>query len=343
MSRVPTAVRQQAQSVDDMIRANKAASEGVDPADLAAVVTDPQAEPNALAPTADVVPIDTVPSAIPPDDPAAPATTTMQEVALQSLDATAAEVEEYKQRWKSLDGQLRQRDAQLAQQAEQIARLTDLVGNMAEGQAQAPAEPLAPAGVLASDGEDFGDDMVVFVTRVAEAVVARAMAGVQTQVATLEHNVADVTQSTAAVVKKSFQEELTEKCPRWREFDTAQPFHDWLGLSETRHNAFYASVTNKDAVGVADYFNMYVSTLPPPQVDPQVTAQQRLEAQVAPPKSTTAPTADANQTEPKIWTRTEIALNYKARQNRKIDDATWGPLEKEMTAAQNTGRVDYER
>ena len=342
MSRVPTAVRQRAQSVDAMILANKAASESGEPADPAAIVPD-AIDPNAPAPTADIIPIDPVQSAIPPDDGVEPVTATMQDVALQSLDASAAEVAEYKQRWKSLDGQLRQRDNQLAQQAEQIARLTELVGNFADGQAQAPAEPQAPAGVLASDAEDFGDDMVVFVTRVAEAVVTRAMSGVQTQVATLEHNVAGVQQSTAAVVKKTFQEELTEMSPRWREFDTDQPFHDWLAQSATRHDTFYTAVSNKDALGVSDYFNMYVSTLPPPTVDPQVAAQQELEQQLAPRRSATPPTVEANQAEPKIWTRSEIAANYKARQNRQIDDATWAPLEKEMTIAQNEQRVDYER
>lgn len=337
MSRVPTAVRQKAQSVDDMIRANAAA--GL--ADGEAPVPDSFAEPDVAAPTADIVPIDQVPSAIPSDD-ADTVTTGMQDVALQQLDATAQEVEDYKQRWKSLDGQLRQRDTQLAQQADQIARLTDLVSNMAEG-AQAPAEPQAPAGMMATDAEDFGEDMVAFVSRIATAAVTQALSGVQTQVANLEHNVADVTQSTAGIVKQSFQEQLTGLSPRWQEFDTAQPFHDWLAQSQTRHDSFYASVGNKDAVGVADYFNMYVSTLPAPVADPKVVAQQQLERQVAPRKSSNAPTAEAGGSEPKLWTRTEIALNYKARQNRKISDADWAPLEKEMTDAQNTGRVDYER
>lgn len=339
MSRVPTAVRQQAQSVDDMIRANAASVNGQQADDIA---SDPAAsdEHVARAPTADIVDFDQVSAA---DDGAEVVTTSMQDVALQQLDATAAEVEEYKQRWKSLDGQLRQRDAQLAQQADQIARLTELVGSMAEGQAARPAEPTVPAGVLASDADDFGEDMVTFVTRVAQAVVQQALSGVQTKVADLEHNVTGVKQSTAAVVRKSFTDLLSTLAPRYKEFDTDPAFHAWLEQSPTRHDAFYASVTRQDAEGVADFFNMFVSLLPPPKVDAAAGAQQQLERQVSPKKSSSAATVEASQSEPKIWTRSEIAANYKKQSRGGFTKEAWAALEREMSAAQLNERVDYTR
>tara|TARA_R110002049_G_scaffold61446_1_gene163659 strand:+ start:5880 stop:6857 length:978 start_codon:yes stop_codon:yes gene_type:complete len=325
-----------------MIRANAAAAQQGNTADSQASDPDAPVVADAPASTADIHHIDPAAPAVPADTAAD--TPNMEAAVLEQLDVAAAEAEDYKQRWKSLDGQLRQRDNQLAQQADQIARLTELVSNMAEG-AQAPADAQAPAGVLASDSEDFGDDMVEFVTRIATAVVERALSGVQTQVATLEHDVDNVTRSTATIVKKTFQEQLRELAPRYEEFDTQQAFHDWLAVSKTRHDGFYAAVGSRDAAGVADYFNLYASTLPAPAPRPEAapTAAQRLESQVVPSKSSRGAPAAAESADPKIWTRTEIALNYKSRQNKQISDAAWADLEREMTAAQNEGRVDYDR
>lgn len=343
MSRVPTAVRQKAQSADDMIRANAAAAKGG--ADAGALSTGQELDTEVRATTADIVPISSIGAAAPTGE--AGGTGTMQDVALETIAHTAQEVAEYKQRWKSLDGQLRQRDAQLAAQADQIARLTDLVSNMAAGQSQVPQGPQVPAGVLASDEEDFGPDMIQFVTRLVDAGIQRVMGNLQSRFDNLEHTVADVSHSTAGVVRKSFQDQLTEYAPRWKEFDTAQEFHDWLALSTTRNNAFFSAVADKDAVAVADYFNMFVALLPPPAPVPGSVTQQPapspLELQVAPARSRTSAPAVASTTEPKIWTRTEIAMAYADRGRGKYPDAEWHVLEQEISAAQRDQRVDYTR
>lgn len=248
-----------------------------------------------------------------------------------------ARAEQAEQRWKSLDGQLRSRDAQITQ-------LTELVAKMAEGQNSAPKVEAEPAsGLVSGDSDSFGDDMIDFVERVARSIVKAEISQLAGALDGLQNDVNLVSQNTAVAVNESFEGKLDKLAPRWREFDTAETFHTWLAESDTRKNLFLQGCQQKDAKAVAEIFQMYIGGVELAEARSGAASKSKvdkLEKQVAPGKSkSSAPASVKTPTGDRIWTRTEIATAY--TNASKLDKDDWVEMERQIAAAQASGRVDY--
>lgn len=247
-----------------------------------------------------------------------------------------AELEKVEQRYRSLQGMIRKKD-------EQLSQLHELLAGMQ--QAQTKAEPQAGAEqdalLTAADSQNFGDDLVDMARRAAR----QEAQGLQQQLDEIKQQIQGVSKTTKDMVEQSFEsklDQLTEN--KWRTLDSDPLFITWLGESRYRHGVFQQAVQNQDAATVADFFNQYATeqTKQDEQREaPRNKRREQLQKQVAPGKSrsTNASTAEAN--EPKEWTRSEIASVY--ANSKQYSKEEFDKLEREITAAQKAGRVDFSR
>lgn len=337
-----TKVKQEAARIDDLIKANAAAARGEQPTppadDAPASESAVETQQGDDQQAADVV--DFTPGQTPPNDDQ-PAVTT--ENSDDSVEKLRQEAERWEQRWRSLDGQLRSKD-------EQIDRLTEMVSRMADATSSRqtePQEPAKPSGVLNTDSDNFGEDMVEFVQRVARGIVQSEIAAVSQAVQNLQQELSTTSQNVAVAVNETFESQLTRLAPKWQEFDRDDGFHAWLNESDTRLNMFTTAAKNKDAPTVAEFFNLYISKRQAEQASVEGAASGRkskLEKQVSPGKSrSTATPASTAPTNERIWTRTEIANAYNSKRRGEFTKEEWAALEKEIERAQRDGRVDYNK
>lgn len=247
-----------------------------------------------------------------------------------------AELEKVEQRYRSLQGMIRKKD-------EQLSQLHELIAGMQ--QAQTKAEPQSGAEqdtlLTAADSQAFGDDLVDMARRAAR----QEAHSLQQQLDEIKQQIQGVSKTTKDIVDQSFDsklDDLTEN--KWRTLDSDPLFITWLGESRYRQGVFQQAVQNQDAATVADFFNQYAKEQT--QQDEQREAprnkrREQLQKQVAPGKSrsTNASTAEAN--EPKEWTRSEIASVY--ANSKQYSKEEFDKLERDITAAQKAGRVDFSR
>ena len=316
------------QKADDLIRANAAAAANAEADDIA--TSDTPVETVETEPVvAEVIEFE---QAV--QEPEAVDNSVDVSALEQQLVDTQAAQQQADQRWRSLDGQLRAKDAQ-------IDRLTELVGKMTTE----PAQPQAPQGVQISDADDFGTEMVDFVQRLAASAAQDAVGRLAPTIEGLTNEVEVVSKHTAKSQAVTFEGLLDKLSPSWSQLDTDQGFHDWLNQSPTRNRLFLEGAQTQDAALVSDFFNMYAATLDVASTQVQANENKRaneLEKQVSPGKSrSTATASTASPREQKNWTRSEIASAYSEYSKGNIPADEWGPLEKAIAAAQAEGRVDY--
>ena len=314
------------QKADDLIRANAAAANAN--ADEIAAPDTPVEVVDSEPEVAEVLQLEQ-----PVQEPVAVDTSVEVSALQQQLADSQAAQQQADQRWRSLDGQLRAKDAQ-------IDRLTELVGKMTT-----PETPDVPRGLQASDAEDFGSEMVEFVQRLADSAAQEALGKLAPTIEGLTNGMEVVSQHAAQSQAVTFEGQLDKLSPSWSQLDTDQGFHNWLGETPTRNKLFLEGAQARDANIVADFFNMYADTLS--TADNKVMAKEakrvsELEKQVSPGKSrSTATPSNATPPEQKNWTRSEIASVYSEYSKGNIPSDEWGPLEKAIAAAQAEGRVDY--
>lgn len=231
-------------------------------------------------------------------------------------------------RWRSLQGQIDSKD-------KQINQLHDLLSKMQAAPQPAPAQE-SLAGYTKEDAENFGDDLIDLIRRVARS---ESSSVVQDQVKPLQDELQNVSTFTASTVQESFEGKLDKLASNWRKLNEDPDFIDWLQESNTRLDAFRNAAGQRDAVGTADYFIMY-SRLKGLDVDKTKEKKRKLEEQVSPGKARSVATpAASTPPEGKVWTRSEIASVYSNKSSISADE--FAKLEKEISKAMQQNRVDY--
>lgn len=245
------------------------------------------------------------------------------------------ELETERQRYRSLQGMIRKRD-------EQINQLHEMLASMHQAREQAPAPQEDGKSLLTSeDSQNFGDDMVDMARRAAR----QEMQTIEKQLDEIRRQIQGVSKTTQQFTEQSFEQQLDQLTEnRWRELDTDPLFMDWLKANRYRTGMFQQALSQRDAHAVADVFNEYSREQTQAQAKQEAPKQKRqdqLQKQVAPGKSRSTGTAQQDQSEPKEWTRSEIASVYaNSKQYTKED---FERLEREIAAAQKAGRVDFSR
>lgn len=333
---MPKAVKEAAARADEMIRQNAAAALEAEGS------TAPDADEDTLTPPdeADVLNINQNAQVQPlihvdNDDDTTSMPTQLEDDGVDSqITALQAEAEKANQRWRSLQGQINSKD-------KQIEQLHTLLANMQAAPAPDPTVT-TPAGYTVADTEAFGEDMIDVIERVSRQIAQSELSGYAQTVSGLAQEVDAVSQHTAGAVTVAFESNLDKLAPNWQALNEDEEFIGWLKTSPTRVNVFATAAEQKDAPGVAEFFNMYSNLMGLDEANRQAATlkkKRKQEGQIAPGKSKSVASPVSSQPEEKNWTKSEIALVYRNKSKYPADD--FAKLERTISAAMQAGRVDY--
>lgn len=230
-----------------------------------------------------------------------------------------AQGENYEHKFKTLQGmfraevnnqvaaqlqQSRQREAKLL---ESLQQLEQKVTTLSTQQAK-PAAPMDP-----KDVEAFGIELVEMVRRQASTEIASAVSTavreITTRLDSLEQMSTRASSSAAMSAEQMFYFELGTLVPDWKAINGDAGFLTWLGevdpvYGEQRQAALDRASSSMNAERAAAVFAAYKATLAKPT--PKPTSE--LESQVAPGRSSGAPTN--TQTQVQYVTQAQILKFY---------------------------------
>lgn len=248
----------------------------------------------------------------------------------------------FKQKWLSLQGIVRSKDAQIGQLSNQIEALTSQVQQlMAQSQsANTQQNSPAPAGELTGAdldnlvdsvrgqfGDAFGD---------AFAKLADVAKKLESKLAPMEQEIQSVKLTTA---EEKAEARLTELCPTWRALNNDPKFIAWLEQPAPFSNKKLVDVLNDsyqtgDIVTTAKIFNEFVkaeANVKPAQ-DPREGMQNPDTRGVGTPQ---------NQGQAKVWYEKDVKAFYKDVNSGKYRgrEAEATRIDAEISLAYIEGRV----
>ena len=262
----------------------------------------------------------------------------------------------YKQRWSSLEGQLRAASARDSQQQVRIQQLEQLITSMQAMPEQAQPAP-ALAVISAEDREAYGEDLVNLISRSAKATVDAESAVLRQRVTDLTNAMQSIQSALPQVVQdqqltadERFFNHLGASVPDWNTINNNQSFHTWLldvdpmtGIA--RQTYLSEAQRERNVSRVANIFNTWKSLDGNTQRQQQGKATQQstrteLEKQVAPSRNltTSAPNTDGKQ----IWTASLVRKFFADVRNGlyRSREPERANLERDIFAAQGEGRFD---
>lgn len=159
-----------------------------------------------------------------------------------------------------------------ASQAKELQRTAaELQAQLAQRASERqPYQQLQSPVVDASDADNFGQDVMDMVHRVAAQHVAQAVLAVEriaqnlsARVHNLEQGVEGVTAASAATAEQMFFERLVADVPNWEAINHDQGFIEWLNdvdplLGDTRMSALTAARSALDSARVAYIFKTFL-------------------------------------------------------------------------------------
>lgn len=298
----------------DAIMAQRTAQQG----------TPPQAAPEAAttaAPEAQVAPEAPAQSAAPA--PAAPSQT-------PAFEST------WEQRFKVLDGKYR---AEVPRLHQQIKDKDASIVNLQEMLAAAKQAPAARVEFTAEEREQFGDELLNVVARVASAQAPAAQAP-QVDLTPINERMQRLERQSAESAEDAFFRKLGDQIPHWEAQNTNAGFLEWLAkvddlTGRVRQDLFNEAYDALDVSRISAFFRAYPYQSPVARSD---ATQPTLEQQVAPDVNRSAPPPPAGK---KVYSRGEIGQFYadvrRGLYQGKLDDMQ--RIEQDIFAAQQEGRV----
>ena len=223
---------------------------------------------------------------------------------------------------KELQGQLR--DA--------VNRLNAAADAHVAQAAQVPADP--------KDVENFGQDLVDMVNRVAQASLGGAAKQFEARLAQLESALQGTTQTVAVNAEQSFFDRLAKLVPDWEQTNANQAFLAWLSevdpiLGQPRQAALDAAQQALNSDRAAAVFKAFAVTLPQAPAKPSASVDK----QVSPKGSAASAPPTPNQ--PKVWTQDEVIRFYEAKRKGEFRgrEADMQALEAAINLAMAEGRI----
>jgi hypothetical protein len=253
-----------------------------------------------------------------------------------------SEEEDWKHKYLSLNGMLRQRDQRIDQLRDMIAAMQHAQTTQAaeKDKAQEQDNPL----VTKEDETAFGADLIDLSRRVVKEEFRALREDFLKELRGLQGKVEAVETTAKQTAQERFESKMDQSTPQWRTIDQDPEFVDWLRASETRWNQWAQAVHRLDHVAAGDLIDMYASiksATQRKQAGPAEARKAQLEKQLAPGKSKSVDTSAKQAEEKKTWTRSEIARLY--AESRNMPPAEFAKYEREIADAQREGRVDYSR
>lgn len=250
------------------------------------------------------------------------------------IDELRKELQKADHRYRSLQGVVDKKDRELD-------GLRALIAQLNEAKPKEADEPAASSAATAADRDNFGDDLIEFVQRMARGMAAAEVAKLETRIAALEQELQGVEQVAAKSNQQLFHEALTRAVPNWQELNVDPEFMAWAevvdpGTGQTRAALLQAAYAAKSVDRTAYFFNAYqAEKAPPAQEQPPVNPA----AKYAAPGKSKASTARADAGEKRQWTRASIAKLYEDYRTKQITPAEFDKLERDLFKAQSEGRI----
>lgn len=242
----------------------------------------------------------------------------------------------WEQRYKVLDGKYR---AEVPRLQTQIKDKDATIANLQEMLAAAKQAPAARVDFTAEEREQFGDELLNVVARVA-AAQAPAAAAPQVDLTPINERMQRLERQSAETAEDAFFRKLGEKVPHWEAQNTDAGFVEWLSKSDSftgrvRQDLFNEAYDALDVARIAAFFEAFPYKSPVARTESAVPS---LESQVAPDVSRAAPPVPPGQ---KIWTQAEIGQFYtdvrRGLYNKNTEEMA--RIEQDIFAAQKEKRI----
>ena len=229
----------------------------------------------------------------------------------------------------NLQSQVKELQGQLREAVERLNAAADAQS----AQAQAPAaDP--------KDVENFGQDLVDMVSRVAQSSLGNVAKQFEQRLARIEQALQGTTQQVAMTAEQSFFDRLTKLVPDWETTNANQAFLAWLAevdplLGQPRQSALDAAQQSLNAERAAAVFKAFAATLPQTPTKPSSPVAK----QVSPKGSAASAPPTPNQ--PKVWTQQEVVSFYEAKRRGDFRgrDQEVAAFEAEINLAMAEGRI----
>lgn len=262
----------------------------------------------------------------------------------------------WRSKFQTLEGKYRaevpRQASELREAASRIQRLEQTLASMAATPAPA-AQPGTTTLVSPEEVEEYGEDFVSMIRRVAQEEAGRAVQTVAPKIQQVEGELRKTRTQTA--IDRVYAQ-LDSEVKNWREINRSEEFLAWLDqedpfAGETRGGLLRQAFDQKDGPRVLTFFTGFLeqqrTIQPQPQAQPQTpparTQPKITLDQLAGPRGGNAGNgAHAAEDQPiQPWTRRQIAAFYKDCQlgHYKNDPAKRDQIERSMNRAVAAGLV----
>lgn len=242
------------------------------------------------------------------------------------------------QRWNVLQGMINKKDSEIEQMRILLAQI-----NQKQQQVDAieQQKPTSSNAVTKQDIDDFGQDMIDLITKIASGVVAASLPQINARFEKVQQSLQSVGESTARTAEDVFNEALGRRVPDWEQINVDPLFLQSLQeidpLSGVRKiDLLNDAYIKMDLARTARFFEIFKggAKAEVPQVEaprPDVTKL------VSPGKSkaTPAPQSVAE----KVWSRSDISKLYEDQRNGRITQEEFTRQERDLFKAQSENRL----
>lgn len=285
------------------------------------------------------------PEAIVAEPPVEPTPTEVQPVAAPPVDAQPAE--DWQQKYKTLKGMY---DAEVPRMHRQLkdsaAEMAELRARLEQVERRPEAQPENTASVSAKDVEDFGQDLMNMVQRVAAAAATKAAAELRAEFTkerqALLNQMGNVQQAVVKSESDKFWDRVIALVPDWKQVDADKGWIGFLNTTPEFSTETYMSLASKavaagDAEKVANLVKLWRGYAATPPAPPKPEVSPELRRQVAPStaRSSTPPAAQ------KTYTREEYESLFDVQKTRGLTPAKLEQLQAEAQVALAEGRVRW--
>lgn len=247
-------------------------------------------------------------------------------------------VEDWQQKYKSLDGVIRSRDARLAQVTGELEQVKKELQRISAEKAK-PVEAAIPESDNAEDVAAFGEDLRDFIRRTSSRSSSLAMAPFEARVKALEQRMEGTDGAVARGAENTFFMLLAKEVPDWDAINASDEFLAWLSEADPvygvpRQAALKLAQDNQDVGRVARIFNTFKEG----RVPPVAPKHDSLSKQAAPRAAASAPPQGPDTS---IITQAEVQAFYKdvAQGRYRGNEARQQQLESAINAAMAEGRI----
>jgi len=264
----------------------------------------------------------------------------------QDVPTDPDELRKFKDRYLVLKGKY---DAEVPRLASELRELKSYIAEQATAEAERrlnQQKPQAPtqeeADPFADAVEQYGEDFVKMVQRIADRVAAEKVEPIKQQTVSVE-------ETQIAAARNAFQAELNSRVGNWQDLWGGKDPGFVEFLRQPDPNGFYTygeiveqANNNWDAEKLAKVMSIYNDSKQPkqqPTQTPKTSPSSKSEAAMLAPSRTTPSNAAPTDSSKRVWTAADIAKFERDDRAGKYSDQESMAMYTDLLAAANEGRI----